>query len=49
MIYYASETYRSMCAVLKMVRDKEVIPEGIGVTSLSVFHFLVYASGLILL
>ena len=32
MIYYASETCRSMCAVLKMVRDKEVIPEGMGVT-----------------
>ena len=39
MIYYASETCRSMCAVLKMVRDKEVIPEGMGVTFLSVFQF----------
>ena len=38
-----------MCAVLKMVRDKEVIPEGMGVTFLSVFHFLVYASDLIML
>lgn len=49
MIYYASETCRSMCAVLKMVCDKEVIPEGMGVTFLSVFHFLVYASDLIML
>lgn len=49
MIYYASETCRSMCAVLKMVRDKEVIPEGMGVTFLSIFHFLVYASDLIML
>ena len=38
-----------MCAILKMVRDKEVIPEGMGVTFLSVFHFLVYASDLIML
>lgn len=38
-----------MCAVLKMVRDKEVIPEGMGVTFLSVFHFMVYASDLIML
>ena len=48
MIYYASETCRSMCAVLKMVRDKEVIPEGMGVT-FCLFPFLVYASDLIML